>query len=205
MTWFEFRESFATEDHVVFGRRLKPFCLYYQFWLSSIESPILSGEQVSITDLELAVRICSADYGKAPKSVPTKVSLFGHLVWWWRLLRYNPSTEFKKFQNYLEDQFAPPEVKSTGGDKTVNKGGSQEMLPSELSLACSVIKHTGWCEDKVWTMPLGRAYWYSAGFNCLESPDFKLVTQEDKDHVAAIKRLQEQGILPTQDSPVRGK
>ena len=203
MNWFDFRESFANEDHKVFGRKLRPFCLYYQFWLSAIESPLLTGEPLSVADLEIASRICSSPFGKAPDSFKKKMGLLAHARWWWKITKLDPLKELQNFQGYLADQFAPPEVKASGGTKTINKGAVGESLPPELAMATSLIRLTGWDEETIWMLPLGKCHWYTASANVLENPDFKLVTQEDRDHVSKIKALQEQGILPTESSPAK--
>lgn len=196
--WNQFRESFINDEHRVLGRRLKPYCLYYQFWLKSIDSPFLNpGRSVTVADLELAVRVCSSPYGEAPLKLPTRLGLRGHLLWWWRCWKYDFEEERERFQDYVDDLYDPPEVKSTGDKKVINKGASGEVLPQELSLAASLIEATRWSEERVWTMPLGKAHWYAAAFAVLKDPEFKLVTQEDRDHMAMIKKLQAQGLLPS--------
>ena len=198
MDWKDYRESFSIHSHRVLGRRLRPFCLAHQFYLTVLSSPLLVAESISLPQLEQAVVVCSS----RPHEIEDRLSKIGrsttlsHAKWWWRLWRYDFAKELKKFDAYLGDIFAPPEVKSTGSTvKRLDKGGTGQRLPDELSMACAMIKHTGWAEDDVWEMPLGKLHWYSAGFQSLENADFKLVTEEDKQHLAMIKKLKADGVI----------
>jgi hypothetical protein len=65
-----FVEAFANRDHVVFGRRLAPYCLWHHFNLEVAQSPVLLGEPMSPLSLWEAVQICTT-----PKQVSLLVVL----------------------------------------------------------------------------------------------------------------------------------
>ncbi len=101
-----FTEAFANTDHVVFGKRLAPFCLWHQLNLELVQSKVLVSEPLTPLDLWVAVRVCTTPwtpYHRIPDLTPP-----GKLRFLWEVGRYNFSAEVKKFSGYLSDYLSFP-------------------------------------------------------------------------------------------------
>src|SRR4051794_28966486 len=68
-----FFEAFGHATHRVMGRRLCRFTLRHRFWLEALESPLVSGGEATLMDLELATRVCAVPYEQLEKAVPRMI------------------------------------------------------------------------------------------------------------------------------------
>lgn len=182
MDWPSYEESFVGVEHRVLGRRLRPFCAYYQFWLQVVQSPLVCGQPATLGDLEIAVRICTSEYGEVERRI-RPLGWFGRLAWWWRFFRafLTGRDEFAAFVAYVQDWYALPKTR-------FQSEGAYEQFPSTLSLVCSLIKHTGWSPRRAWMLPLGQLHWYLQGFLRMEGVETGLITPHDEEFIAGIMR-----------------
>ena len=187
--WKDFQESFANTGHRVLGRRLRPFCLYYQFWLDTLDLPLLRGEPSSLADLELGTRLCCCRYGEAEAMVGRRIGRLGQARWLLKTLRTRADREFAAFDVYIRDWFAPPETRFKA--PATEDGTTYQMFPPTLSLACALIKHTGWEPPTVWMLPLGQVHWYLQGFLRAEGVETGLVTPHDEEFMEGLRRERE--------------
>ena len=191
MAWEAFEESFVhTEGHRVMGRKLKPFCLHYQFWLEVVDSPILiPGAKISVIDLEIASRICSCSYGKVARIARKRP---GRIQKWWfaiRAIRTDVRRELEKLDAYLVDYSRPPErLDEPDLDKN---GRPRHDFPPTLAVATCLMAlgFENGDEKKIWTAPLGKMHWYAASYLRLQGADLKLVTDHDREFMEGIRKL----------------
>ena len=183
--WTEFQEAFVNIEHRVLGWRLRPFCLYYQFWLDALDSPLTRGVPASLADLEVACRLCTSGYGEAERAM-RPVGRLGQAGWIARWLFSNTQREFARFDAYLRDYFSPPESRikapETAGGKVY------EQFPQTLSLAGAIIKHTGWTPEVVWMLPIGQVHWYLAAFLRMDGVETGLITPQDREFIEGIAK-----------------
>lgn len=52
-------ESFLHDRHIILGREMQPFCMDHIMCLERLNSPLIEGGPVTISDAQLAVKICS--------------------------------------------------------------------------------------------------------------------------------------------------
>jgi hypothetical protein len=186
MQWQPFAEAFVATRFTVMGRRLRPFCAYYQFWLELVESPLwVGGRAANAVDLELASLICSAAYGE----VETVLADFERRSWWqrcrwrgwgqWRwalrALCCRPERQAAAFQAYLRANYSPPEFHPSKAGRRAN-----DEFPPVLGAVCAMIEMSGWHEAMVWTLPLGRLHWYVTGHIRNKGVELKMVTDRDR-------------------------
>ena len=183
--WIEFKESFVNVEHRVLGRKLRPFCLYYQFWLDVLDSPLPRGEPSTLADLEVASRVCTCRYGEGERAV-RRLGTLGKAAWAARWAFANTAREFARFDAYLRDWFAPPETRIKPPETA--DGRTFEQFPQTLSLACAVIKNTGWPPERVWMLPIGQVHWYLAGFLRMDGVETGLITPQDREFMDGIAR-----------------
>jgi hypothetical protein len=151
-----------------------------------IASPALTGEAISVMELYAAVLVCSSQYGYTPNLRPPK----GWRRWKLRytLRRYSFEAEAKKFFAYLADFDSGP--KFWPDENAGNPEGPQKCadIDQVLESTSHVIKETGWSEDVVWNLALGKLRWYSSTFVKLSGQDVPFWTPQDEEaykrHVA---------------------
>lgn len=194
MLWLPFQEAFASTPHEVMGKRLRPFCLYYQFWLDFIESPLWTGKRpASLIDLEIATRLCSCDYGEAERIIQEHRNRGRFHAWYWKVLgrwiwalkalRFNTKIEAEKFHAYIHSTYSPPEFHGS------SRRNPAEEFPPVLGTVCWLVEWGGWAERRVWMLPLGRAHWYVTGYLRNKGVSLKLVTERDKAERALRSRI----------------
>ncbi|NDE16087.1 hypothetical protein EBZ80_14265 [bacterium] len=180
--WRSFHEAFVNGKHKVMGRSLRPFSLYHQLWLEVIESPLMDSRQKATpADLEIATRVCAAGYDEAPRVLrKRRPVLFG-----WRYGQKTFDREMALFAAYLRDFNAQPEVHQ---QMRQEKRGDVDTsaFPDTLAIACSLIRN-GFSEEAAWTMPIGKAVWYSCGFARAEGVDVQIKTAQEKEFERRIK------------------
>jgi hypothetical protein len=176
-----FAESFVNCSHRVLGLKLLPFSLWGRFQLELISSPFLEGGNILPTDLENACRACRLVY---PRTISPKIK------WWsfrWRLAGRNFQDECTKFSSYLEDYFAPPRFLPVLRKKFGHQEAPQTHPPPEaMQIFSAVVTMTGWPEEKIWMLPVGKAYWYAAGHWYQAGIELDFLTPE---HLILKKRI----------------
>jgi len=174
-----FAESWINDRHTVLGFELRPFCLYYRLLFEVTESPFLTGAPFSIVELSAAVRMCRMDFGDWIRTKPLS------FIDKWRLSRlsnrFDLGTEANKLEAYLCDHFSPPEFWHKA------QGSSHGLPPETASLAAQLINATGWTEERVWMLPIGKAYWYSALFAKIGGAELRFVS-ETEDELEAVRK-----------------
>lgn len=171
---------FNREDHDVMGWRLKPFCLFYQLQLEFIESPLVAGGAITFLDLAKACKICTGKWSSFIR--PIKLSA-ASLVWHQSFR--NLKEEVAKFQEYLEDYFRPPKIIAS-----VQNTSFRGTPPEMLHVFGAVAGLTGWSEETIMMMPLGKAHWLSAvHFNNIQGVDFE--TPANRKLFEHLRKMQE--------------
>ncbi|MDR1279868.1 MAG: hypothetical protein LBK99_03485 [Opitutaceae bacterium] len=184
-----FTEAFANTDHTVYGKRLAPFCLWHQLNLELVNSPLITGDAVTPIDLWAAVKICTAPFspgGIVPRLNPVRG--WRKLVEIWRFSRYDFRKEFSRFEDYLADFQSPPKLWPNH-----HKGGGQSARDMDeiLEAAAHVIHETGWSEETVWMMPIGKLHWYSTAFLKFKGADIMIWTPLDEEAFQEHKKKRE--------------
>jgi hypothetical protein len=176
----KFAEAWVNADHRVLGRDLRPYSLWHQLVLQVIESPFLNGDG-NLRDLDQASYVCSTHYGQ-----PLDLRHRHPLAIWWNVRR-NFNTERAEFLAYLDDYVQVPEF-TIVDDSPV--GPSRTLLgqpPVILSLACKVIRWSGWTEQYVWDMPIGKVEWYAAMADRQEGVRVSFKTPESNEFLNELK------------------
>ena len=142
-----------------------------------IDSPALTGDDITPQELYAAARVCSSSFGPIP-------NLKGPKTWLQRFLlrvrfrRYGFAAQGEKFQSYLIDFEAGPQYwPDEGADKSTPQKCAE--MDSVLELVSHVIRETGWPAETVWNLPIGQARWYSAAFLKLSGVDVPFWTPHD--------------------------
>lgn len=190
--WSTYHEAFVNVIHKVMGRKLRPFSLYHQLWLEVIGSPLLDREKTSTpSDLEIATRICSADYGEVEHQVKLPPPLlFG---WRWRGQKFD--REMMKFVAYLNDYNSQPDVVSAQSrPQTKGNVGDTSTWPDSLGIVCSLMRN-GFSEQTAWMCPVGKAVWYSCGFARAEGGDIRVKSALESEFERRIKQQIKSGEL----------
>lgn len=171
-------EALVNIQHRLLGIPLQPFCLLHLLWLGQIGSPLIATSQpLKMADLELAALVCSSRTSEEILKKLKKPRRF------WRFQnRFAELTkETKAFLAYQDDHCSLPEF----GDAS---GGYHERLPSLLLQAATLIKETGWDEQTVMTLPLGKVIWYNSAFAYLRTGETSVVS--DRERAAKLRALQ---------------
>lgn len=188
MLWDDLYEAFANSEHVVMGRRLKPFCAYYYFWLRAIESPLLAGGKTSIEDFDLASKICSSPYGGAQRAI--RSPKFPKLYYGWKLATTPSKDKIESvFRAYLDDFTSPPQRQTDG----TTVGTKRETFPYPIWLVSGLMMHGNMTPAQAWMTPLGEAEWYMSGFDLNRGQNPHVLTGHDREFIAEMKRA---GVKP---------
>lgn len=182
-----FNEAFGHMGHVVMGRRLAKFSLRHRFWLEAMESPLVTGGEARLMDLELASLVCAIPYHRIDSRLPAMLARgprwWQRLCWIPRAWRRNVAVEYRRFQEYLFDHGCPP---STWEEECANAEDldpnqvERGPLPGLLPLVTGLMRGTGWEPDTVWSLSPGEAEWYLAGVFLHRGVDIGLKTAEDE-------------------------
>lgn len=195
-----FFEAFGHTEHRVMGRRLRRFTLRHRFWLEALKSPLVSGGEATMMDLELATRICALPFDELETGVPRMIERgprrrdkLGYLL---RVFRRRVAREYADFQAYLLDHGCPPAVYGGGVEECGTPGGeeiaSSSVLPGLLGLVSGLIR-CGWSDpEKVWSLSPGEAEWYLTAGLLHRGVDVKVKTPHDEQFEAHIAKLKEE-------------
>jgi hypothetical protein len=181
--WEDFHEAMASRPHRLLGRGLFPFCSYHHFWLKILNSPLLVGGEVSLVDIEVAVRICSCKFGQAERVIKPR---------WtdkWKILyyqfRYNIPDLCNQFAEYIQDYNSPPERAPTGGE--VHSTSTAEPFPYQAWLVTGLMCVMGLTEEQAWMMPIGKAEWYLSISNAFRDKETGILGGHDREFIEGMK------------------
>lgn len=177
-----FAEAVLHDEHVVLGRRLDPFCLEHWIALDQLKSPLIHGGPVTITDLRLAVTVCStrnnADFKRfwvAPR---------WHEKLWQKLTAKSPAGPLlAEWNRYVDDHYPQfPRQEDLSAEPP-----APSKCPS-LILACARLVRLGQDEAKVRRMALGLVIaWCIALTESEGIDDTLLLSDRDIDDLAEIE------------------
>lgn len=173
-------ESFLNAEHRIYGRRLLPLSLGHAFTLEAIGSPFYHGKHGTPAQLRTAAWICS----RHPLVVPDMSGLRCALWKWWTR-HLSLAREIAKWQTYVADHVAPPQMWS----KT-RKAGEEEPKPSRIPSAVNTavrLMRLGMTEQQAWATPVGMASWYEAAAYETETGN-KLDIVTDTERLAIIRQ-----------------
>ena len=113
-----FSESVLHDRHLVLGRELHPFCLDHWVLLDALKSPLLTGGKIEITDLQLAVQVCSTSSVQEFYDATLRPA-FGWKLWH-KITRLFPVPRtLAAFNNYIDDYLPKiPRWQFDFGDET---------------------------------------------------------------------------------------
>lgn len=190
-----FFENEVNVPHTVLSLKLQPLSLRHMMWLQHLESPLIyTAKPVTLEDLELAVLVCSSKDNEETlkKLSSTAGGWFEKLVQHgWRWLNRSKvkdakalQGEIRKFLAYQDDCCCLPEfMQSKGAQKT------EEKMPYMLTYAAALIKSTGWSEETVFNMPLGKVIWYNSVFGYLNTGETNVLSDEAREGINMLKQL----------------
>ena len=168
-------------DHVVYGRKLNPFCLLHLLFLSLDRNAAYFGKEPTIDSLISAVLVCS--------SKPEDLSAGRHTLQGWRkkvwlygALLQNFDAELAKFRSYIADFDSKPEFWQS------DDGGSLRA-PAILSIATYLEMKTNMTEREIYTAPIGKMYWKSAAIAEMEGNSrAEIMTDEEAEFLKTIEQ-----------------
>ena len=190
-----FLNSWVNETHRVLGRRLQPYSLWHRFALEVVESPFIAPDgRPSISDLDIAARICSSRYPTTDAASffrLIKSKQPGERLSWRRKLqfsylarRYDPAREGALFVAYVRDYYAPPKFWEQAGEGAHETSGAP---PEMLGVATRLIRG-GFSEERAWNMAIGKAYWHAATLARIDGAKLDFVS-ESQDLFAWLTKL----------------
>jgi len=139
--------------HVCLGVKLPPFSLWHRFLLRAFDSPLFKKGQLTIHDLRLAVGVCRLKPFQCRVRKPSPGFFF---LW------HGLQAEVDRFYAYCGDYISRPEwavvppPRAKGGPPPEPRG----MIPDDILVVADIIAWSGWDEEVVWALQIGRAYWY---------------------------------------------
>ena len=186
---FVFDERFAQAilnlpTHRVLGKVLRPFSLWHKLQLEYHNSPVLTGADITITDLYLAVQICRTSY---PTLALPKMPAKGWKKFLWMLWaeRVNLEQEGAAFSAYVQDYFSAPKIES------FKKGERVADMDDSLGDVALYRKMTGCPREEPWNIPIGELYWMNAAFSRSEGADFSIVTPIEEARKARLAAMRD--------------
>jgi len=177
-------ENWVNVPHTVLGKRLAPFCLLHLQWLEHLGSPLFfTSQQATLSDLELAVLICSS---RSSEEILSRLQSKSPVLsfWRWRNRKKPLVGEIKAFLAYQDDFCSLPEFATKDGGQTVEK------IPCLLLQLATLIKETGWRQGDVLTMPVGQVVWLNSAFSYLSTGETAVVSDKERAAMAALDALE---------------
>jgi len=176
----KFLENYVNLTHKILGKTLKPFCLLHLLWLENIGSPLFkTSEAVTLSDLEIAVLICSSS---SSEEILKKLSRKRRLWHLWNTRR-DLQEESKAFIVYQDDFASMPTFSDS------EKGESLEQIPWLLTQMAALIRETGWQEESILLMPLGKVIWYNSAFCYLATGNTSIISDKEQAASLALEQL----------------
>jgi len=186
-------------DHRVYGFNLRPFCLYYLHLMQSIDSPLLRADRpFGPNDLLIASEICSAPWSEEGYTLD-------------RI--FNPS-RFRKRRNqlrivterflkqrdawvaYYGDYLVLAEKWEDTGETydefnhivSSKKKFGRTDLDRVMATATAIVFASGWSEEKVMMMPIGKAFGWADYFAIQQGAKIQFKTAKEQAMIEADRR-----------------
>lgn len=178
-------------DHRVAGIRLRPYCFQSALVLQQLESPFVSTEDKPITwaDVFRAAAVCRTRFEQLPR-FPSNFRMVlyattSRFLWWLTKGRLGTtlSQEAAAFRAYQNDFESTP-------DLFFENEGRELTAPVILARCVYLQRVCHLPEERVWTMPIGKALWIYAAALEQEQPGVSLLEEEDAEVMQLIRRLQ---------------
>lgn len=171
-------------DHRVYGFRLRPFCLYYLHLLQSVNSPLLTSDvPFGQKELFVAAEICNARWSEEGYALdrilqPNQVRLRRNQL---RLFTEDFAKQTSKWREYYADYLVVAKKWEDSGEKIdefghvfgMQKSHGRTDLDRAMATATVIISASGWSEEKVMMMPIGRAFGW-ADYFAIQQGDSKI-------------------------------
>lgn len=182
-------ENFVNVKHKLAGRTLEPFCALHFLFLSHLASPFIETHKpVTAADVRIAAAVCSARTSEEiianlarlrtrNKGLPRLRGYFARPM--------DLEAEISAFLAYQGDFLCLPAYGSGDGDESV----SEEKIPWLFLAMAAVAKATGWNEQTIITMPLGKLLWYSSAFGYLATGKCNIIGEREAAAIAAMEAL----------------
>jgi len=175
-----FAEAWLSENHVIYGLKLKPFSYWHRFLLQVGDSSILeedSDKAISREDIYKFCKVCTLSYPNIFKI--TWVDKIRLLV----RGRTNPLA----LQSYIEDHNQFPEFWENNSDDKASGGKSLNDAPDPLPSIVSLMS-LGYKESEAWDMPIGKGAWILATYAKQQGAELSFLSQEERDMFALMKK-----------------
>jgi hypothetical protein len=110
--------------------------------------------------------------------------------WWQRISNYfwrrrnrkrDFQSELKRFIAYNDDYIALPRFLPK------EDAEADEKIPWLLLHATSLIKATGWNEETVFSMPIGKVMWFNLALGFLATGETRIMSDKEQQAVEALK------------------
>lgn len=143
--------------HKIFGRYLRPFSLWHLLLLQTIDSPFVTGGEVSLFDLKTAIGICSLRYRKSKVRRPTFPLFMG-------LKKLKKNVD--RFMVYVGDYLNRPDYTIQPLDPRAPQyvGMPIGQAPAPVITAYRACQGARLPISQIWDMPIGEAYISEAMF-----------------------------------------
>ena len=146
----------------VAGVRLRPYSLWHQLLLESIESPLVTpGASVAPADLHRALAVCQCRYPVSCFALPLTLRRM------WSMLGGGFGRQLERFEAYRKDYVSFPDYSIWTPPASPGDVRSPEPdlgpPPGILALFGDVVEFLGGSRPgTIWDMALGEGYWYRA-------------------------------------------
>lgn len=182
-------EALINREYRVLGRKLRPYCLWHEFLLLASENPLFceSGEEINITHLEAAVRICQCRFGELPG---TRMSGFWVGM---KAVFLGLDRQLERFRTYISDYNSGPQVWQK--ESVSSKGG-----PPGTIYTVTQCLSLGIGEERAWEMPIGLALWYSSTRQFDKGTEMDFVTERNRRMMEQLKETLKNGQDPNNGS-----
>ena len=177
----EFAEAWLNrDDHKVYGRRLKPFCLRHLFYMALFQNATYLANSDDRSALLQAVLICSSSHEDLEKG---RLSLTGwrQSLWIRGCFMWDNRIELAKWKAYIADFDARPEFWQ-------GEEGGGARAPGVLAVATFIEQHSNMMEKEIMEAPIGKMFWKSATIaelNGLSSA--QLITDEESEFMKEME------------------
>lgn len=158
----------------IFGRRLRPFCLWHLALLQTVESPFVSTGEISLRDLKIAIGICSLHYRHSKVRRPFLPR---------RLNQARLQKKVDQFMNYVHDYFYKPEytIKDPDPNPPSYPGLPLSDAPPAVTTAFNAARGAGVPVSQAWNMPIGEAYIAEAMYFKQAGNTLDFMSDEDRE------------------------
>ena len=178
-----FLQALFVQPSLVMGKQLQPFSAFHAACLMLVNSPFLSGGELTHCDVSTAVYLCSLtweDRGDVLSPNLTSIAEWGN-----KHVETDMLDITKQIESHLSDCMRFPElwVKETGAN-------SDSGVPFPFRLVATVLSNcSGITEAEAWDMPLSRLAGYRA---CIaEDNGAEILTDRQRELIKQAQQAQE--------------